>query len=152
MFAAPKTVTPIYKVLEFPALEPAAAWHHANVMLSFYTDPSDLHDDMEAGCDALVVVDARSREAYARGHIPGAINFPHREMDAESVKRRLPKDKLIITYCDGMGCNASTKGALKLAFHGFRVKELIGGIDWWVRDGYQLVRGSDPKLGAECGC
>jgi len=149
MSAAPKTVTPAFKVLEFPALEPPAASHHAKVMLSHYTDPADLHADMQAGCEALMVVDARSREAYARGHIPGAINFPHAEMDAESVKR-LPRDKLIITYCDGIGCNGSIKGALKLALHGFRVKELMGGIDWWIRDGYQLVRGADPKPG--CGC
>ncbi|SRR5258707_307301 len=152
MSTAPKTAMPTFKVLEFPALEPEATWHHANVMLSLYTDPSDLHDDIQAGCDALVVVDARSREAYESGHIPGAINFPHREIDAKSVRHRLPKDKLIITYCDGLGCNASTKGALKLAFHGFRVKELLGGINWWVRDGYSLVRGRDPGPGAQCGC
>ena len=32
------------------------------------------------------------------------------------------------------------KGALKLAELGFRVKELIGGIDWWKRDGYATER------------
>jgi len=32
---------------------------------------------------------------------------------------------------------------------GFKVKELLGGIDWWWRDGY-LIEG-DGK-GADCGC
>jgi len=34
-------------------------------------------------------------------------------------------------------CNASTKGALNMAKLGFRVKELMGGMDWWKRDGYK---------------
>ena len=42
---------------------------------------------------------------------------------------------LYVTYCDGIGCNASTKGALNMAKLGFRVKELMGGLDWWKRDG-----------------
>ena len=139
------------RVMEFPPQEPAAAAQHALLVLSHYTDPSDLHEDLEAGCDEFVVLDARSRESYARGHIPGAINFPHREMDAESIKR-LPRNQLIVTYCDGIGCNASTKAALKLARFGFRVKELIGGIDWWVRDGYLVAQGEGPHSGPACGC
>jgi rhodanese-related sulfurtransferase len=148
---ARKTAAPHSKVLEFPPQEPAAAESHALMMLSHYTDPSDLHADLEARCDTFIVLDARSRDTYARGHIPGAINFPYREMDAESVKR-LPRNQLIVTYCDGIGCNGSTKAALKLAHFGFRVKELIGGFDWWVRDGYQVMRGEDAKAGPDCGC
>ena len=148
---ASKIQTPAFKVLEFPATSSSVAEEHAAAMLSLYADPADLHDDLEAGCELIVVVDARSSEAYARGHIPGAISFPHREMDAQSLQR-LSKAKLVVTYCDGIGCNASTKAALKLAQHGFRVKELIGGIDWWIRDGYQTVGGNDPKPSSGCGC
>ena len=137
-------------VLEHPPLEPAAAAAHARAVLSHYCDPSDLHADMEAGCDGFLVLDARSREAYAHGHIPGAINFPHREMTVESVQR-LPKDRLIVTYCDGIGCNASTKAALKLAGFGFKVKELMGGFDWWIRDGYAPESVQAGK-GPACGC
>ncbi len=43
---------------------------------------------------------------------------------------------VIVTYCDGIGCNASTKGALTMARLDFRVKELIGGLEWWKRDGH----------------
>lgn len=149
--SALKTAVPPSKVLEFPPLDSAGAASHALMMLSHYTDPSDLHADMEAGCDAFLVVDARSRESYAQAHIPGAINFSHREMDEQTI-RRLPKDLLIVTYCDGMGCNASTKAALKLSRFGFQVKELIGGIDWWVRDGYAVTQDVEPKSGPSCGC
>ena len=50
--------------------------------------------------------------------------------------RNLDQDALYVVYCDGIGCNASTRGALKLARLGFKVKELIGGIEWWKVDGY----------------
>ncbi|WP_222436190.1 rhodanese-like domain-containing protein [Rubripirellula reticaptiva] len=35
----------------------------------------------------------------------------------------------IATYCDSIGCNGSTKAALAMPKLGFRVMELIGGLD-----------------------
>jgi rhodanese-related sulfurtransferase len=114
-----------------------AAQHFRN-KLAFETDAWDLNELLRAG-EHVVIVDARSETSYAQEHIPHAINFPYRKMDADST-RHLDRDSLYVTYCDGIGCNASTKGALKLAELGFQVKELIGGIDWWKRDGYQTER------------
>ena len=48
----------------------------------------------------------------------------------------LDREALIVTCCDAIGCNASTKGALNMTRLGFRVKELMGGLDWWKRDGH----------------
>jgi len=61
---------------------------------------------------------------------------------------------LIVTYCDGIGCNASTKGALDMAKLGFNVKELIGGLDWWKRDGHPTAGKSRalPAVQPSCGC
>jgi rhodanese-related sulfurtransferase len=111
----------------------SAVEHYRN-KLSFETDAWDLNEMLRQGGN-IVVVDARSEAAYAREHIPGAVNLPHRTMNREST-RHLDSTALYVTYCDGIGCNASTKGALKLSELGFQVKELIGGIDWWKRDGY----------------
>ena len=108
-----------------------------------HADPADLYDDLVAGIDHIVVIDARKPDAYRHAHIPGAINVPHRTMDARTTAS-LPREKLYVTYCDGIGCNASTKGALKLAQLGFRVKELIGGLDWWKRDGLPVAHGELP--------
>lgn len=61
-------------------------------------------------------------------------------------------------YCDGIGCNASTKGAYRLAALGYRVKELLGGLDFWLRDGHPVTRGEEagqrPESGSgiACGC
>lgn len=106
---------------------------HYSDKLEFEIDSWDLRAALVKG-EKIVVVDARSAQSYAEEHIPGAINMPHRTMNEESTKH-LDRAVLHVTYCDGIGCNASTKGALNLARLGFRVKELIGGLDWWKRDG-----------------
>jgi rhodanese-related sulfurtransferase len=128
------------KVLEYPALAHAAAAAHFRNVLARSTDPSDVHAGIESGQHDFVILDARSPREFERGHVPGAINIPHRQLDARSTAR-LPKDRLIVTYCDGIGCNASTKAALKLAELGFAVKEMLGGLDWWRRDGYTVEIG-----------
>lgn len=102
--------------------------------LQYEIDPSDLYEALNNG-EKIVVVDARKAYAYQEEHIPGAINIPHREMSAENVKK-LNKDVLYVCYCDGIGCNASTKGSLNLTQLGFNVKELLGGLEWWKKDGY----------------
>ena len=118
--------------------------------LKYEIDPWDLNEALGRG-DKIQLVDTRSAEAYGRSHIPGAINIPHRTMNAETTAR-LDGDALIVTYCDGIRCNGSTKGALNMVELGFRVKELIGGLDCWRYDGYP-VHGLDPVESAgSCGC
>ena len=102
--------------------------------LEFEIDSWDLKVARDSG-ERITVIDARSREAHAREHIPGAMSLPHREMNPESTAH-IDRAALVVTYCDGIGCNASTKGALKMAELGFRTRELIGGLDWWKRDGH----------------
>jgi len=108
---------------------------HYETRLAFETDSWDLKVALESG-ENVIVIDTRSGDAFANEHIPGAINIPHRTMNAETTAR-LDRTALVVTYCDGIGCNASTKGALNMSRLGFRVKELIGGLDWWKRDGYE---------------
>ena len=109
---------------------------HYEDKLRHETDSWDLNEAIQNG-EGIVVIDARSPEAFAEGHIPGAVNLPHRNMNEDSTAH-LDRETLYVTYCDGIGCNASTKGALNMARLGFRVKELIGGLDWWKRDGYSI--------------
>ena len=124
-------------VLEFGVPKPGESAALLGHKLRFHTDAWDLSVDLKAGCADIVVIDARSRGAYASGHIPGALSFPHRDMNDASTAH-LDRDKVYVVYCDGIGCNGSTKGAYKLASLGFRVKELLGGLDWWRRDGHPV--------------
>jgi rhodanese-related sulfurtransferase len=113
----------------------AAAEHYRN-KLAHEIDAWDLNELLRAGAN-VVVIDARVESAFAQEHIPGAVSFPHRSMDRETTSSH-DRGAMYVTYCDGIGCNASTKGALKLSELGFDVRELIGGIEWWKRDGYPV--------------
>lgn len=117
--------------------------------LNYEMDPSDLFEALE-NSEEIVVIDARKPFAFNEEHIPGALNIPHREMNTETLAG-LDKSKLYVSYCDGIGCNASTKGALNMLNLGFNVKELIGGIEWWKLDGY-ATEGADASQGLEIRC
>jgi rhodanese-related sulfurtransferase len=133
----------ISAVLEYGAPEPAETVSVMKDKLKYHTDSWDLSVDLKSGHPTIVVIDARSRDAYRAGHIPGARSFPHREMSADTTAQ-LDRGKVYVVYCDGIGCNASTKGAYKLASLGFRVKELLGGLDWWRRDGHPIEISNQP--------
>lgn len=122
---------------------------HYSKKLAYEIDSWDLKVAIEVGTN-VIVIDTRSPDAFSSGHIPGAINIPHRQMNPESTSH-LDKSALIVTYCDGIGCNASTKGALAMSKLGFNVRELIGGLDWWKRDGHQIFEGRTPSA-ETCGC
>lgn len=119
--------------------------------LMYEMDPSDLYDAFQNSTD-YVAVDTRRSDGYSKEHIPSAINLPHREMTEENTQH-LDKSKIYVCYCDGIGCNASTKGALKMTLLGFKVLELMGGIEWWKFDGY-TTEGTNPTNGSTfvCAC
>lgn len=123
---------------------------HYEDKLKYEIDSWDLSEALKD--TKTVVIDARSFSAYEQEHIPGAINIPHRTMNEETTKH-LDKNMLYVTYCDGIGCNASTKGALNMTKLGFKVKELLGGLDWWIRDAYETkgINARNSK-NIECGC
>lgn len=68
----------------------------------------------------------------------------------------LDHDKTYVVYCDGIGCNGSTKAAWKLAGHGFKIKELLGGLAFWREEGWPLARGEQagtlqaPAIRCDC--
>ena len=121
-------------VREYPAADPTTAQQHYLARLAVETDVSDVIHDMVAGTGNLIVLDMRSPEDYALCHIKGAYSLPHRRISAETTKD-FPKDTMLVTYCWGVACNSSTKGAAKLAALGFSVKEMIGGIEYWRHEG-----------------
>ena len=125
------------KVLATSPADPAVAHSHFLSKLSFETDPSDVYHDIIGNISGIVVIDARTPETYAPGHVPGSINMPHRIIDPTTTAS-LPKDKVLVTYCDGVFCNASTKAAAKLTALGFKVKEMLDGMEGWRKEGYPV--------------
>lgn len=127
------------RTLDTPPADPAAARAHFEAKLAFETDPSDVRFDQQNAPGAFVVVDCRGPESFAKRHLPGAVNLPYRTIDAKTTAS-LSKETPIVTYCTSVSCNASTKGAARLAALGFRVKEMVGGIDAWQAEGYPIER------------
>jgi rhodanese-related sulfurtransferase len=107
--------------------------------LAYETDPSDLAAARASGNPPLVV-DTRSEASWQQGRIPDAVHIPNADL-ADRIGHVEPDlDREIVVYCWGPGCNGSTRGALILATLGYtNVKELIGGFEYWAREGLAVV-------------
>lgn len=132
--AADKRRNIVSSVLGVPAAPAEQAEQHFGRKLEYETDPSDVWQDLQRGLTDFVLIDTRSRGAFRAGHIPGAVSLPAGAIDASTISS-LPPGSVAITYCWGPGCNGSTRGARRLAALGLRVKEMIGGYEYWVREG-----------------
>ncbi|MDH6465266.1 rhodanese-related sulfurtransferase [Micromonospora sp. A200] len=120
--------------LSVPPADPAVAVAHFLDRLTFETDVSDVHADLTARVPGLVVVDSRGPDAWRQGHLPGAVHLPTAEI-ATRAAELVPAGTAVVTYCWGPGCNGATRAALEFARLGYRVKEMLGGYEYWVREG-----------------
>jgi rhodanese-related sulfurtransferase len=154
------TVNPVLRVA--PAA-PADAAAHFRAGLAFHTDVSDVAAALDAGGDpGFVLVDSRSTEAWDQGHIPGALHLPT-ALVPEQAGQFLDRSVPVVTYCWGPACNGAARAALALAELGYRVKEMLGGFEYWVREGLAFEtwqgrerRAPDPLTApvdaGDCGC
>ncbi|MEU0091578.1 rhodanese-like domain-containing protein [Kribbella sp. NPDC006257] len=143
-----------------PAVQDAAVAHFA-ARLSFETDPSDVAADIGAGVTGWVLIDSRSQESWDQGHVAGAVHLPTAEIAARAASV-VPAGSSVVTYCWGPGCNGGTRAALEFAKLGYPVKEMIGGFEYWAREGLPVEtaagverRAKDPltgPLGIACAC
>jgi len=151
------SITP---TLSSPNVSPAAAFFAAR--LDFQTDVSDVRAGLLAATPGFVLVDSRSRASWDQGHIPGAVHLPTAEIAVRAADLLDPATP-VVTYCWGPGCNGATKAALALALAGYSVKEMIGGVEYWIREGFPLrTREGDVEAAADpltapvaepaCGC
>jgi rhodanese-related sulfurtransferase len=127
-------------VTEMPAADPVRAVAHFTDKLWLETDCSDVHAAMQTRDPGFVVLDVRGPDAYAHGHVPGAVNLPHRTTSDETLKR-WPAGTLFVVYCGGPHCNGADKAVAKLAAHGKGVKLMLGGITGWQDEGFGLATG-----------
>ncbi|WP_189184478.1 rhodanese-like domain-containing protein [Streptomyces albiflavescens] len=150
-------------VLRVAPASPAAAAAYFGASLAFHADVSDVAAALAADVDpGFVVLDSRSTESWDQGHVPGAIHLPT-ALIAEQAEQLLDKSVPVVTYCWGPGCNGATRAALALAELGFQVKEMLGGFEYWVREGFEFEtwegrerRAADPLTAPvdaeDCGC
>ncbi|WP_242908754.1 rhodanese-like domain-containing protein [Actinomadura terrae] len=126
-------------VTAVPAAPAPEAIRHFGARLAFETDVSDVAADLASGASGIVVVDTRSRESWDQGHVAGAVHLPTAEIAERAGE--LPPDATVVVYCWGPACNGAVKAALGFARLGHRVKEMIGGFEYWAREGFPVEDG-----------
>ncbi len=129
-------------VTAVPAAPSPEALAHFERALSFETDCWDVHHALAGGAD-FVLLDVRSPEAFALGHVPGARNLPHGKIIASRMAAH-PPGTLFVTYCAGPHCNGAQRGAIRLARLGLPVKIMLGGMTGWHDEGFEVAVGQDP--------
>ncbi|WKX73890.1 rhodanese-like domain-containing protein [Streptomyces sp. XD-27] len=155
-------VSAVSPVLATPPAVPADAAAYFASRLAFHTDVADVRASLRAGDPGFVVVDSRSTPSWDQGHVPGAVHLPTALIPREAAGLLDPAVPVVV-YCWGPGCDGATRAALALARLGYRVKEMLGGIEYWIREGYPVEtwegteqRPADPLTApvgaAECGC
>jgi rhodanese-related sulfurtransferase len=88
---------------------------------------------IEAG-DAPAIVDVRTRRAFEKGHVPGALHIPFWAMAWRASQVPTPPDELVVVYCEHGPRAGLAKAALRAAgFH--EVLYLEGHMSGWKRAG-----------------
>lgn len=131
------------------AAESAAAMAYFAAKLAHETDASDVRAAQRAG-EEFTLVDVRGDAPWAQGRAAGAVHLPHQQI-AERAPHEIPLDRPVVVYCWGPGCNGATRGALAFAALGYRVREMIGGFEYWAREGMPVVDDAGPVIRAADG-
>jgi rhodanese-related sulfurtransferase len=132
-------------VTEIPTAMPAEAASHFARKLLFETDCDDVHTAMTGDAPGFVLLDVRGPRGFARGHLPGAVNLPRRDITVERLAV-WPRDTLFVVYCAGPHCNGADKAAAALAALGRPVKIMIGGMTGWVDEGLPVTRADSTGM------
>jgi rhodanese-related sulfurtransferase len=101
-----------------------------------------------------LIVDTRKQLSWDHGHVKGALHLPAEALDTQIAS--LPRNQTLVVYGWGPGCNGATHTARRLIAEGFDVRELMGGYEYWVRNGFSMEqagattpRDADPLVTAE---
>ena len=117
-----------------PATAPAAA--SASLPL---ISPQALLERQAKKDPSLFVLDVRSPEEFASGHVPGAVNVPYDQVASQLAK--IPKDKDVVLYCRS-GRRTELAGAALKADGYTKLEHLQGDMQAWLKDG-RPVEGGD---------
>ena len=129
------TTAPVTAIAAAPS---DAAERHFASLLAFETDCWDVHASLTAGAPGFVVVDVRSADAFAAGHVDGAVSMPHAQISGDALAD-WADDTLFVVYCNGPHCNGADRAALNVARLGRPVKKMIGGVTGWLDEGFGLT-------------
>lgn len=100
--------------------------------------------DKEIKADSVQLLDVRTPQEYAEGHIEGALNIDVRSDDfRQTAGKELSKDSTILVYC--RSGRRSMDAAEILTRLGYKVINLKGGIIEWKADGLPVTTGGKSR-------
>lgn len=106
--------------------ETAAPQNKEAVYVSISAQKAKLMMDSETG---YIILDVRTQEEFAEGHIPGAILMPYDEVAVRAADELPDKDQLILVYCrSGRRRKLAAQTLAKLGYT--NIREFGGIIDW----------------------
>jgi rhodanese-related sulfurtransferase len=101
-----------------------------------------LLERQQKGDEAAYVLDVRSPEEYASGHVPGAVNIPYDQIASRIAE--VPKDQDVVLYCKS-GRRAGIAAEVLAAQGYIRLQHLEGDIVAWVDKGRPVETPEDPS-------
>ena len=126
--------TPIATAGE-PAAAPAAAPAPAAAVALMSQEA--LLEHLSRHPDHLYVLDVRTPQEYAEGHVPGAVNVPQDQLASRLAE--VPKDKDVVIYC--RSGRRSALAADVLAANGYsRLSHLEGDMNAWIAKGRPVAK------------
>ena len=105
----------------------------------------------EAAKPEALLLDARSKDAFQRGHIKGAVNLPLTDFTAESLAEVIGRDpnRPILIYCNNNFSNHQSPVPLKRAALALNIQTFINLVGYGypnVRELAEIVDFTDPKV------
>lgn len=100
-------------------------------------DATTFKQKIEAG--TVQLVDIRTPGEFNQSHIIGSLNYDYYQRSFMSQMNTLDKTQPVYIYCRSGSRSRSASYKLKKA--GFtKVYDLKGGVNYWLRNSYQLVK------------
>jgi len=99
----------------------------------------------------VLIYDVRQPYFHAIDHIPGSINWPHTEYDAQvqqrdiEIQKALADGRKVVLYCFNLGCPEARNVAKKLARRDYVIHVFGSGIDTWRAAGLPLDSSAPAK-------
>jgi rhodanese-related sulfurtransferase len=115
-----------------------------NVLKSLFTGAKDGHaltpreytERFQAAKTPHQLIDVRTPEEFAEGHIPGAVNISLQSLSSRIDK--IARDRAVILYCRSGNRSGMALTALRQA--GYTEVYNLGGIGSWQAAGYEVKR------------
>lgn len=93
-------------------------------------------DELMARDDAPVLIDVRTPEEYAQGHLPGAVLIPHDQL--ASRLDEIPRDRWVLVYCRSGKRASAAEEVLQEA--GYEVRQVEGSWLRWEAEGLPVEK------------